>query len=148
MSEQTFVNVNNSDDEIRAALEEAGSPTLPTMSRAILIHMAEEAKIWQQVLHSVVPDSYKERYGPAQHCGDDIAEMLKGEDIHEIGAANGINVDAKWGNGRIVDGEVKPLNPGMQRMNLGNVLRGRVRRGEYVIVGDVEFNEENKAAKA
>lgn len=31
-------------------------------------------------------------------------------------------------------------NPGMKRMIVGNVLRGRIRRGEYVKVGNHEFN--------
>ena len=58
---------------------------------------------------------------------------------------NGIDADAKWGVGRLAEGK-KPLNNGMIRMNLGNVLRGRIKRGEYVIIGDKEYNEDAKAA--
>lgn len=140
-----FVNKNSDNDQIRAAIEAEGHVVSPNLDRAQLMHKAEEIGIWTQVLASVVPDSYKERYGADQNCGDEIALILKGEDINAVGTANGIDVEKKWGLGRVVDGLPKPLNPGMQRMNLGNVLRGRVQRGEYVVIGEHEFNPENKA---
>ena len=74
-----------------------------------------------------------------------IPSILKGEDVNFVAQANGIDANEKWGDGRIAKGKT-PLNPGMVRMNLGNVLRGRVKRGEYVIVGIVEYNKEAKAA--
>jgi len=141
----TMVNIRSSNDELVAALKKAKVPVADGLDRAILIHMAEEAGIWVQVLASVVPDSYKQRYGAEQNCGDEIAELLKGHDVHDVGKDNGINVDAKWGNGRKKQGK-KPLNSGMVRMNLGNVLRGRVKRGEYVVIGKNEFNKKAKTA--
>lgn len=88
---------------------------------------------------SVVPEDYRLRYGADQNCGDDLAKRLtdlvtvtEGKTSHvdveaceRIASANGLadRFDA-W--------QTKGLNPGMLRMNLGNVLRGMVRRGEEV----------------
>lgn len=86
---------------------------------------------------SVVPDEYRYRYGADQNCGDDVAKKLTAAVTHpetgvdvdkcaEIAAANGV--------GDRFDGWLaKDLNPGMLRMNLGNVLRGKARRGEEVV---------------
>lgn len=86
---------------------------------------------------SVVPDDYRVRYGVDQSCGDEVAKRLTArvtdpqtgvdlEACREIAAANGKEdrFDA-W--------VAKGLNPGMVRMNLGNVLRGMARRGEVVV---------------
>jgi hypothetical protein len=45
-----------------------------------------------------------------------------------VAAENGLSLDA-WSR----------LNPGMQRMGLGNVLRARVRRGETVLIDGQPF---------
>ena len=84
---------------------------------------------------SVVPTRWVKAYAQSQlkgTCGDRIAyqldEITKTDGkadlakIRELGAANGIDVDLRWGT----------RNVGMQRMNLGNVLRGRIKRGEPV----------------
>ena len=131
------VSADSSNEDIREALAVAGIATNENWSRANLIHAAEEANIWVQVRKSVVPDSYKTRYGRDQNCGDEIAELMKEADIQAVANENGIDL-SRWA-GR---------NPGMIRMNLGNVLRGRVRRGEYVSVSGVEFNIEAKAEAA
>lgn len=128
----TKVSVANSDDEIRAALLLAGVALPAMIERNMLIHHAEQAGIWIQVKRSLVPDSYKVRYrelNGEDNCGDDIADVLKGHNPYDVMAQNGIPSD-RWA-GR---------NPGMVRMNLGNVLRGRAKRGEYVVIGDREFN--------
>ena len=73
---------------------------------------------------SVVPLEHKKRYGKSQSCGDDVAKRLKGlqpEDLAFLAQLNGI-VYARWSH----------LNGGMQRMNLGNVIRGMEKRGEEV----------------
>ena len=75
---------------------------------------------------SVVPSLYRQRYGKDQTCGDGLAEALAGTDLEqlaEVATENGLDL-TRWA-GR---------NPGMIRMNLGNVLRGRVRRGEGATV--------------
>ena len=81
---------------------------------------------------SKVPTKYRKRYANYNGtCGDQLSAILaeaKKADLSvvEIGEANGVDVLGRWG-GR---------NVGMQRMNLSNVLRGMVRRGEAVTIGD------------
>jgi hypothetical protein len=68
---------------------------------------------------------YRERYGKEASCGDEIAQALagiKGDDLANLAERNDINLVERWGH----------LNPGQQRMCLGNVLRTRVRRGEKI----------------
>lgn len=134
------VTITNSDEEIRAALLAVGVKLPAEVERDMLIHYAEQAKIWVQVKRSVVPDSYKTRYRQEtgeDNCGDDVAEVLKGHDVYEVMGQNGIPLD-RWA-GR---------NPGMVRMNLGNVLRGRIKRGEYVVVGSFVWNKDAKPEAA
>lgn len=52
--------------------------------------------------------------------------------LNAIGAENGIDVQARWGM----------RNVGQQRMNLGNVLRGMLQRGEKVVIAGVEIGRE------
>ncbi len=113
---------------------------------------------------NVVPASYKAKYGKAQNCGDAMASVLTDavtrevktttpggkqklvarvdlEALARVAKANGIEGRlAKWAG----------LNSGMQRMNLGNVLRGMLKRGEAVTVGKRTWPARKvaKAAKA
>ena len=89
---------------------------------------------------SVVPMAYKTKYKATgkNSCGDTLSEKLakvcqtkEGKvDLKKIAAVkkeNGIE-DSRWLN----------LNPGMQRMNLGNVLRGILRSdGKIKLAGKV-----------
>lgn len=86
---------------------------------------------------SVVPDEYRYRYGVDQNCGDDVAKRLTAkvtdpktgvdlEACRAVAGANGIE-------DRFDVWLHKGLNPGMVRMNLGNVLRGKARKGEEVL---------------
>ena len=82
---------------------------------------------------SVIDPKIKKAYGKSQSCNDDIAKKLKvhfsnAEDDNDRNRLfammcdeNGID-GTRWGH----------LNFGMQRMNLGNVLRGMAKRGEQV----------------
>lgn len=88
---------------------------------------------------SVVANSYRAEYAVNdQTCGDDIADALRAyankegkrtsvdySKIREVGAANGIDI-GKWAH----------LNNGMIRMNLSNVLRRMIRKGDVVTVGE------------
>lgn len=84
---------------------------------------------------SVVPDEYRYRYGAEQNCGDEVAKRLTAEvtgtdgvDLdraREIAALNGVE-------DRFDGWMSKGLNPGMVRMNLGNVLRGLARKEQEV----------------
>lgn len=88
---------------------------------------------------SIVPPKYKAKYGKKEHCGDElgyaVSEIVrdgKGQIVMEALAAlateNGLSLD-RWAH----------LNPGQQSMNLRNVLRGRVKRGEAVVVAGQQF---------
>lgn len=97
-----------------------------------------------QPVATIVKPKYKAEY--AQHdgtCGDRMASAFskfcrndEGElDLAKLAAvkkANGIAA-VRWAK----------LNPGQQRMNASNVLRGMLRRGDDVTVGSEKF----KAAK-
>lgn len=85
---------------------------------------------------SVVPEDYRLRYGADQSCGDAVAKALTAK----VTTPNGVDLEAcrdiaeANGKGDRFDAWVaKGLNPGMVRMNLGNVLRGMARRGEAVV---------------
>jgi hypothetical protein len=95
-----------------------------------------EADAAAKAKKSVVPSKYKARYAQAGHagtCGDELASWLTsatmtptGVDLvalRSIASLNGIDAEARWGH----------LNPGMQRMNLGNVLRQMVKTGRKVV---------------
>lgn len=73
---------------------------------------------------SVVPTKYRQEYGSKGNNGDHIATLLKESDLAAVADANGIDL-TRWAG----------KNVGMVRMNLGNVIRGRVRRGEKVMLG-------------
>ncbi len=94
----------------------------------------------------IIPRKYREKYGAAQNCGDQIALVLTGyvtlpratktnidggldrDRLREVATANGIaGLLQKW--------EDKGLNGGLLRMNVSNVLRGMDRRGERVEIG-------------
>lgn len=97
---------------------------------------------------SIVPLKFKERYKANDgNCGDGMASAFdaavkdgKGktdpELLAKVAAANGIDLAGRWGK----------LNLGQQRMNLGNVLRTRARKGETVTIGETVFNENSAAA--
>lgn len=81
---------------------------------------------------SVVPTKYRKKYGTAATCGDQLAAAMAkakadGLSPEAIGAQNHVDVTKRWGE----------RNLGMRRMNLGNVLRGKVRNGEAVTIGEV-----------
>lgn len=97
---------------------------------------AAEAEAIAKARKSVVPGKYKARYAAAGHagtCGDELASWLTSATmtptgvnlgaLRFIGSLNGIDVEKRWGH----------LNPGMQRMNLGNVLRNKAKLGGTIV---------------
>lgn len=113
---------------------------------------------------SIVPNKYRLRYGVTQRCGDEVAETLsayvtlpragKKNDIdggldraklREVAEANGLGerLTAYENGGK--DGE--GLNGGLLRMNISNILRGMVRRGERVVIGDQVWEARSAADK-
>lgn len=100
---------------------------------------------------SVIPDEYRYGYGEDQNNGDAMALALKEfcggglkatldlSKLEEVVAANKIE-------DRFDVWMTKGLNPGMLRMNTGNVLRGKLRKGEVVQIGSQKWNAEAPAA--
>lgn len=90
---------------------------------------------------SVVKAAYKAAYMPNDStCGDDFAMAfidhcrdadggLDYQALIDIGHQNGVEVSERWGH----------LNPGMQRMNLSNVLRGMWRGGTAIKIATQTF---------
>jgi len=109
--------------------------TAPTPASEAQTEPAETTEL--EPNRSVVPKRWQEVYAKSELKGtnDDriaraLAEATKTAGkadpakIKAIGEMNGIDVEARWGK----------RNVGMQRMNLGNVLRGRVKRGEQIVL--------------
>lgn len=94
--------------------------------------MSEEKK-------DVVPSQYRDRYkATGGTCGDFIATKLqsvaKDGSLDSIKAENGIEAE-RWAG----------FNPGMQRMNLANVLRGRFLKGETITILGKQYNAKHIA---
>lgn len=106
---------------------------------------------------NIIGDDYRKKYGKAQTIGDTVSDALRkavtgttksGKDgkgtkefvdpklLKSVGKANGVDT-ARWDH----------LNVGQQRMNLGNVLRAMVKRGEHVEIGLKVWKGNAKAAK-
>jgi hypothetical protein len=80
---------------------------------------------------SVIDPITKAAYGKAANCGDQVAVLLKdavidNDSLKKEAIANGIDA-SRWDH----------LNFGMQRMNLGNVLRGMANTEKPVTIGGV-----------
>lgn len=82
----------------------------------------------------VVPSAYRERYkATGGTCGDFIATKLQG--IAKDGPLDAVKLEnnierERWGT----------FNPGMQRMNLANVLRGKFLKGETITILGKQYN--------
>lgn len=87
----------------------------------------------------VVPTHYRDKYKETGGtCGDFIAAKLqsvaKDGSLDSIKAENGIERD-RWST----------FNPGMQRMNLANVLRGRFLKGDTITILGKQYNAKHAA---
>lgn len=87
----------------------------------------------------VVPTHYRDKYKETGGtCGDFIATKLQsvGKDgsLDSIKAENGIERD-RWST----------FNPGMQRMNLANVLRGRYLKGDSITILGKQYNAKHQS---
>ncbi len=90
----------------------------------------------------VVPSAYRERYKATGGTnGDFIATELQrvGKDgvdsLQSVAKENGID-PSKWST----------MNPGMQRMNLANVLRGKYLKGEAIAVLGKQYSIDHQKA--
>lgn len=139
--------------ELKIRLKEGGHKFGSRTSLDKLIDLAKANDVEVPELKTggnVVPKTYRERYGKEQTCGDDMANALKSyvtdkdgkcdpEKLAKVASDNGVDL-GRWANANI----------GMQRMNLGNVLRGMVNRHQKVKVGSAKFHieaDEGSAAK-
>jgi len=84
----------------------------------------------------VVPSQYRDKYKETGGtCGDFIAINLQKiskdgvEGLNTVKADNGIEAE-RWAG----------FNPGMQRMNLANVLRGSYLKGETIVILGKHYN--------
>lgn len=83
------------------------------------------------------------------HCGDDLAGLLREQTKETDEEGNEFtSVKAIQGVARQNGLTAKGKNPGHMLMNLSNVLRARVRRGEKVSVGRATINEPKKVHPA
>lgn len=70
---------------------------------------------------SVVPERFRERYGKDGNCGDSLAKFLEDYDTDEL-------IEEAVRIGLITKNQYEGKNPGMWRMNIGNRLRGLIKR--------------------
>lgn len=103
------------------------------------------SEVPQVIKGSIVNPKYKKQYGSGQNNGDDIAVELqfycvvkddKGRErtsevmLRQVCEVNEIDFS-----------RYEHLNIGQQRMNVGNRLRGRLKKGKPVKIGDVVFTD-------
>lgn len=123
---------NPTNDQLAALLVERGLPVPVPATKKSLVAALVAAGVQLSATASIVPLAAKARY--AAHggtCGDELAEAFAAVDPAlwaQVATQNGVDF-GRWSH----------LNPGQQRMNLGNVLRGKLRRGEQVRVLDETF---------
>lgn len=96
----------------------------------------------------VIGAAYREKYGKARSNEDDIANTLA-EFVTDDKSKN-IDQDKLWDVAKQNDIDMNKyahLNVGMQRMNLGNRLRGLRNKGIDVKIGKAVIKGEEKAPK-
>lgn len=103
---------------------------------------------------SVIKAKYKAKYRPNKDtCGDPLVKPVfdythpDGEDVDlkrlvKLGKDNGVDALDRWGHLKTKSGA---QNVGMIRMNLVNVLRGKLRQGTDVTIGDKTVKGTKKA---
>ncbi len=108
--------------------------------------MAKKKEQPVEVTGDRIGQEYRDRYGPDNHCGDDIAVALtaytcpygRGHDpdkLERVAKANKIDT-SKYAH----------LNAGMLRMTIGNLLRGKFKVGLRVKIGSKTFQLEATTA--
>jgi len=133
--------ITKSIEMLRSELKAAGIKFRGNLGLVKLQELAQANGIETEMKarSSIVPNHYKEKYGSAGNCGDELAAVLAEVSqvdgkasysrLMDIAKQNGIDF-SRWAH----------LNIGQQRMNLSNVLRGKLKRGEQVEVGDHKFS--------
>ena len=88
---------------------------------------------------SIVKAEYKSEYGPDGNCGDEIALALRDhtrDDDDRFNRAAALEI-ARTNGIRYLTG----TNDGQRAMNLGNKLRGLVRKGQPVVIGNEVYTD-------
>lgn len=133
---QDKVKRNASGPALRRFLTGAGHDVPRGTTRAAMLALADSLNLTAH--GNVVSDAWRQTHKGGS-CGDELAAALteavgtpvSKEAVVEIAKQNGIDAN-RWAH----------LNPGQQRMNLGNVLRAKARRGKQVVIGNVTFSAE------
>lgn len=106
-----------------------------------LVALARANGLWSY-RGDVIKGDYKQRYGAAQRCGDEISEALNGATRSATGGVDlAALIEVQEANS-IAHERWSHLNAGQQVMNTSNVLRGRVRRNEFVRIGGQTWGEQ------
>ena len=92
----------------------------------------------------IMDDGYRQTYrANNDSCGDDIASTLTEATVNGEGKVSIPNLYAIAADNDIDPAKYEHLNNGMQRMNIGNRLRGRLRKGLDVTIDGTTFKAEN-----
>lgn len=135
--------IEKSIETLRADLKAAGVKYKGNPGLAKLQQLATEngVEITQNSLtRSIVPTSYKTTY--AKHggtCGDELAVALSEAAMDDAGKVSLEQLEKVAKQNGIDFGRWSHLNVGQQRMNLANVLRAKLKKGEAIKVGKVNF---------
>ena len=90
----------------------------------------------------LMTNKFAKKYGRSGTCGDDVAKELASYLTDEdTGRLDEVHYQQVADNNSVAVNKWKSLNNGQRRMLLGNVLRGMIRRGGVVRIGDKVFQE-------
>lgn len=123
---------------LKEALKEAGVKYHPRhgLEKLEEIAAANSITVASKVIKgSVVPAHYKKDYGPTQSCNDEVANFMKEAATDDKGKADLAALKKIAADNGVDFGKWEHLNIGMARMNLSNVLRGKLKRNEQVTIG-------------
>lgn len=101
--------------------------------------MIDRSKYKYTTTRIIDPDTGKHRV--ATHNNDAIARAMlsvKSTDLQKIARKNGLAEMGDLNADKLAKGDI---NAGQFRMNIGNALRGKVRKGEPVEIGDVTIKK-------
>lgn len=124
-----------SDEQLVKVLTNHGIAVPDQPTRGQLIALARENGLWG---HSgnIMPGKFRAKYAQTGgNNGDVVAVALQGleeSDLATVAVVNDIDY-GRWSH----------CNFGQRRMNLSNVLRGKIRRGESVVIGLHEWEGGN-----
>lgn len=95
---------------------------------------------------NIIPAEYRKDYGKAQNNGDKTAKAFKDATTGKDGKFDPTKLSGIARANKVDLGRWSTLNVGMQRMNLGNVLRGMHNRGEQVTIASIVFKGTKEGA--